>query len=118
MTGILVAAIVVALTFRMLQWPGGLMLSTLVVPILLIVEGIPLCKHTALREMVAKGNKKAQCLLLVEIAVTVSLIVFGIGIIFRGLHWPGGAEILMTGTVSLAILSPLAGCLGASIVKK
>lgn len=122
MAGITVAAIVMAFVFRMFRFPGGEMLMYEIVPVLLIAEGIGLlfyiAKHGLWREAIAAGNRKAELLRLLANWAIVSLPVIGVGLLFRGLHFPSGATILMIGSVTFAFVSLVAGFLGASMLKK
>lgn len=122
MSGAFVAIAVVAFLFKVLHYPGGTMLVSIVVPILLMVEGCTLClylpKHSALRELIAAGNKVARMLLIVEICAAISIIVVGVGLLFRGMHYPGASMMLLVSCMSLAILSLIGGCLGAKLLNK
>lgn len=120
--GIVVAIILTAFLFKTLHWPGGTLLSTIITPILLLIQAIlMLCyipKHGALKVLTENGNCIAKHLLNIEISALVFAILLAIGLLFRGLHYPGAGVITMISCCSLCIMSLIAGFLGCKLVNK
>lgn len=122
LAGLTMAAITFAFVFRTFRLPSGEILMYLVVPVLLIAEGLGLFwyvpKHGVMLQLIKRGNKSARHLYTLEISAVSAMIVLGAGLLMRGFHIPGSATVLMVGAVCISVSSVLAGFVGASMFKK
>lgn len=120
--GLLIAAVLMAFMFKHLHWPGGCMLAGIVAPVMLIVQAVcMLCfvpKYGALKAQKEAGNSIAKHLYNIEMSAPVFAVVLAIGMLFRCMHWPGGAQLVLVSCTALAILGILAGILGCAYVNK
>ena len=119
---IVVAIGFIAFMFKALHWPVGDLLSTLstiVTPILLVIQSIlMLCYVPKYGALKGNGNSVAKDLLNTEISALVFVILFAIGLLFRGLLFPGAAIMIMISCIALCLISLIAGFLGCKLVNK
>lgn len=120
--GLSVAIAIEAFFFKHLHWPGGEFLTTVATPIFLLVLSIcMLCylpKYGALKPLNKADIGVAKHLLRVEISAFAFAIPLAIGLIFRALHWPGSAQIILFSCMALVCLSIIAGIMGCVLAHK
>ncbi|MBR5442887.1 MAG: hypothetical protein IKV22_00690 [Paludibacteraceae bacterium] len=116
---IVVAIGFIAFMFKALHWPVGDLLSTIVTPILLVIQSIlMLCYVPKYGALKGNGNCVAKHLLHTEISALVFVILFAIGLLFRGLLFPGAAIMIMISCIALCLISLIAGFLGCKLINK
>ena len=116
MAGILVAALSIAYLFESMNWPGGWLLTTVVVPALLLIEALGALKLVPGKR--AEEDKKVKRQRMLEMIIIVSMLNLALGMFFRGMHWPGGGDILSIACITLAVSSIWAGKEVADMIKK
>ena len=116
LAGILVAALSIAYLFECMNWPGGWLLTTVVVPALLLIEALGALKLVPSKK--AEEDKKVKRQQMLEIIIIVSMLALALGMFFRGMHWPGGGDILSIACITLAVCSIWAGKEVADMIKK
>ena len=118
--GIIAAVLFVGGMFKSLQWPGGSALLMCGVLSLLIFNCFAfagICKYSALNDFASKGVKGAKQVRNSLIALVVAIMVLCLGVIFRFLHWPGAAWLLLLGFSASAIIALLLGIFAGLFIK-
>ncbi len=119
MAGLLMAVILTACMFENLHWPGGDLLLAIIAPTLLLTQSICLSAYVLQFGALKKyDNPSANQLRIIEAVAIFALALLGIAYLFRFMHWPGGAWLMIISSVTLAILSLVGGCIAAKMFKE
>lgn len=120
--GLLIATAFMAFMFKNLHWPYGVLLASIVTPVMLTVQAIALyCylpKYGAMKAQKEAGNRIAKHLYNIELSALAFAFLLAIALCFRFMHWPYGCQLLLVACIAFAILSFLAGIFACMYVNK
>ena len=107
--------------WRYLHWPGGvaqLFTAACLTIIFGCILAVWLGKSGIFDNLIAAKGKPAIHLRNSLICISVVSCFFSIGVIFRMMHWPGGAYLIIWPGALMAILFILSGIFGYLAIKK
>ena len=119
--GILAALWIHGGFWRYFHWPSGVM-QLLVAACLTVIFGCVLAvwlgKSGVFSDLIAAKGKVAAHLRNSLICLSAVGSVFSVGVIFRLMHWPGGAYLIIWPAIIITVLFILIGIFGYMVIKK
>ena len=107
--------------WRYLHWPGGyaqLITAACATIILGCVLAVWLSKSDVFDSIISTKGRSALHLRNSLICLSLVSGIFSLGVIFRLMHWPYGAQLIIWPCAIIAILFILIGVLGSKLAKK
>lgn len=119
--GIVAALWVNGAAWRFLHWPGGcvqLLVAACLTVILGCMLAVWLGKSDVFNDMIAAKGSCAAHLRNSLICLSAVSCLLALGVIFRLMHWPGGAHLIVWPAIIISVLLILIGIFGYVIIKK